>query len=83
MFVFNPKWDMSWLRVKEIKDSRNSQAVPKILVHKKTTLPGSTLAQVPLLYPVLTCMISFPNLAFSNALRFPKTQDQGKSKIAW
>ena len=34
-FVFNPRWDMHSLRAKEIKDSPNSQAVPKILVHKK------------------------------------------------
>ena len=34
LVVFNPKWDMRWLRAKEIKDSPNSQAVPKILVHK-------------------------------------------------
>ena len=40
---------MHWLKAKEIKDSPNSQAVPKILVHKKMTLPGSTLAQVPFL----------------------------------
>ena len=32
MCEFNPKWDMHWLRAKEIKDSPNSQAVPKILV---------------------------------------------------
>ena len=32
MFVFNPRWDMHSLRAKEIKDSPNSQAVPKILV---------------------------------------------------
>ena len=31
MFVFSPKRDMHWLRAKEIKDSPNSQAVPKIL----------------------------------------------------
>ena len=42
MFVFNPKWDMHWLRAKEIKDSPNSQAVPKILVLLKIALPGST-----------------------------------------
>ena len=30
----------------------------------------------------LTCMTCFTKLAFSNALRFPKAQDQGKSKIA-
>ena len=35
MFVFNPKWDMHWLRAKEIKDSPNSQTVPKILVFLK------------------------------------------------
>ena len=35
MFVFNPRWDMHSLRAKEIKDSPNSQAVPKILVYKK------------------------------------------------
>ena len=35
VFVFSPKWDMRWLRAKEIKDSPNSQAVPKILAHKK------------------------------------------------
>ena len=37
MFVFSPKWDMRFLRAKEIKDRcLNSQAVPKILiVHKK------------------------------------------------
>ena len=32
MLVFNPRWDMHSLRAKEIKDSPNSQAVPKILV---------------------------------------------------
>ena len=32
MFVFNPRWDMHSLRAKEIKDSPNSQVVPKILV---------------------------------------------------
>ena len=32
LFVFNPRWDMHSLRAKEIKDSLNSQAVPKILV---------------------------------------------------
>ena len=32
MFVFNPRWDMHSLRTKEIKDSPNSQAVPKLLV---------------------------------------------------
>ena len=32
IFVFNPRWDMHSLRAKEIKDSSNSQAVPKILV---------------------------------------------------
>ena len=32
MFVFNPRWDMHSIRAKEIKDSPNSQAVPKILV---------------------------------------------------
>ena len=42
VFVFNPKWDMHWLRAKEIKDSPNSQAVPKILVLLKMALPGST-----------------------------------------
>ena len=31
-FVLNCKWDMNWLRAKEIKDSPNSQAVPEILV---------------------------------------------------
>ena len=31
MFVFNPKWEVHWLGAKEIKDSPNSQAVPKIL----------------------------------------------------
>ena len=31
-FVFNPRWDMHSLRAKEIKDSPNSQVVPKILV---------------------------------------------------
>ena len=82
MFVFIPKWDMHWLRAKESKDSPNSQIVPKILVYKKMTLPGSTLAQVPLLSPILTCMTSFAELAFSNALRFPKTKDQEKSKTA-
>ena len=71
MFVFSPKGDRRWLRAKEIKDSPKSQAVPKILIHKKMTLPGSTLAQVPLLSPILTCMTSFPDLASSNALRFP------------
>ena len=35
MFVFSPKRDMRWLRAKEIKESPNSQAVPKILAHKK------------------------------------------------
>ena len=35
VFVFSPKWDMHWLRAKKIKDSPNSQAIPKILVHKK------------------------------------------------
>ena len=34
------------------------------------TLPGSTLAQVPLISPILTCMTSFTELALSNALRF-------------
>ena len=32
IFVFNPRWDMHSLRAKEIKDSSNSQAVPKVLV---------------------------------------------------
>ena len=32
MFVFNLRWDMHSLTAKEIKDSPNSQAVPKILV---------------------------------------------------
>ena len=32
MFEFNPKCDMHWIRAKEIKDSLNSQTVPKILV---------------------------------------------------
>ena len=32
VFVFNPRWDMHSLRAKEIKDSLNSQVVPKILV---------------------------------------------------
>ena len=32
MLVFNPRWDMHSLRAEEIKDSTNSQAVPKILV---------------------------------------------------
>ena len=32
VFVFNPRWDMHLLRAKEIKDSSNSQADPKILV---------------------------------------------------
>ena len=32
MLVFNLRWDMHSLRAKEIKDSPNSQAVPKILV---------------------------------------------------
>ena len=32
MFVFNPRWDMHSFRAKEIKDSPNSQAVPKILI---------------------------------------------------
>ena len=30
-----------------------------------------------------SCMTSFAKLTFLNALRFPKTQDQGKSKTAW
>ena len=34
MIVFDPKWDVRWLRANEIKDSPNSQAVPKILVLK-------------------------------------------------
>ena len=37
MFVFSPKWDMRWLRAKEVKDSPNSQAVPEILVHNNYT----------------------------------------------
>ena len=37
MFVFRPEQDMHWLRAKEIKDSLNSQAVPKILVLKNDT----------------------------------------------
>ena len=77
MFVFIPKWDMPWLRAKEIKDSPNSQAIPKILI-QKITLPGSTLAQVPLISPILTCLTSFAKLTLSNALRFPKNQDPGK-----
>ena len=36
MFVFNPRWDTHSLRAKEIKDSPNSQAVPKILVLLKS-----------------------------------------------
>ena len=71
---------MRLLRAKEIKDSPNSQAVLKI--HKKMTLHGSTLAQVPSISPILTCMTSLAELALSNALRFPKIQDQGKSKPA-
>ena len=35
LFVFSLKWDMRWLRAKETKDNPNSQAVPKIIVHKK------------------------------------------------
>ena len=46
------------------------------------TLPGSTLAQVPLISPILTYMTSFIELALSNALRFPIIQDQGKLKTA-
>ena len=80
VFMFSPKRDMHWLRDKEIKDSLNSQAVPKILVHKRMTLSGSTLAQVPLLSPILTCMTSFAELAFSNALRFPKNSGPKKIK---
>ena len=57
MFVFNPRWDMHSLRAKEIKDSPNSQAVPKILVLlKKMALSGSTMAQVNLISPILTCI---------------------------
>ena len=67
----------------KIKDSPNLLTDPKILVHEKMSLPGSTRTQIPLHSLVLTCMTSFAELAFSNALRFPKTQDQGKSKIAW
>ena len=37
-------------------------------------LPGSTMAQVPLISPILNCMTSFAELALSNALRFP-TED--------
>ena len=33
--LISPKQEMHWLRAKEIKDGPNSQAVPKILVHKK------------------------------------------------
>ena len=39
---------MHSLRAKEIKDSLNSQAVPKILVLLKKALSGSTIAQVNL-----------------------------------
>ena len=56
MFVFNPRWDMHSLRAKEIKDSPNSQAVPKILVLLKMALSGSTIAQVNLISPILTCI---------------------------
>ena len=38
MFLFNPKWDMHWLRAKEIKDSLNSQTFPKILVLLKKSM---------------------------------------------
>ena len=55
----------------------NSQAVPAILVFfQKIALSGSTLAQVNLISPILTCMTSFAQLASSDALRFPKIQDQ-------
>ena len=37
MFVFSPKSDMRWLRATEIKDSLNSQAVPKIFVIQNDT----------------------------------------------
>ena len=37
MFVFSTKWDMRWLRAKEIEGNPNSQPVPKILVHKNDT----------------------------------------------
>ena len=80
MFVFSPKRDMLWFRAIEIKESPNPQAVPKILVHKKMTLPGSTLAQVPLISPILTCMTSFAELDLSNALIFPKKSGPKKIK---
>ena len=61
MFVFNPRWDMHSLRAKEIKDSPNSQAVPKILVLLKMALSGSTMAQVNLISPILTCICIYVN----------------------
>ena len=42
---------------------------------------GSTIAQVNLISPILTCItIVFAQLASSDALRFPKIQDQGNLK---
>ena len=55
--MFNPRWDMHSLRAKEIKDSPISQAIPKIFVLLKMALSGSTLAQVNLNSPILTCLL--------------------------
>ena len=72
---------MHSLRAKEIKDSPNSQAVPKILVLLKSgivwfhTGSGKSYFSNTHLHDY-----SFAQLASSNALRFPKIQDQGKLK---
>ena len=84
MFTLSPKWDMHWLRAKEIKDSSNSQAVPKIPVHKKWhCLVPHRLRFLLFSNTHDTCMTSFAELALSNALIFPNIQDQRKAKTAW
>ena len=81
MFVFNPRWDMHSLRAKEIKDSPNSQVVPKILVLLNNgTVWFHNCSGYSYFSNTHLHYYSFAQLASSDALRFPKIQDQGDLK---
>ena len=81
MFVFNPRWDMHSLRAKEIKDSSNSQAVPTILfLFKKWHCLVPQWLRLILFIQYSLAYYSFTQLGSSDALRFPKIQDQRNLK---
>ena len=48
--MFSPKWDMRWLRSKDIKDSPTSQAVLKSWLHTVRFHTGSGPRKITLAY---------------------------------